>query len=137
MLFTCQGTTDASCRVVILLCMLSLYAERRKSQYKILHKKARLILCKLMKQILYILQYIIAEQPKNSKCRSEAPEAPQCRFSGQDVFLYTRSFYSVIQFSYSLIIHCSNGKQLCYTLKKLEYTRIVLIIVQLFYVYTV
>ena len=32
------------------------------------------------------------------------------RFLGQDVILYARSFYSVIHFSYSLIIHCFNGK---------------------------
>ena len=32
MLFTCQCAAGASCRVVVLLCMLLLYAERRKSQ---------------------------------------------------------------------------------------------------------
>ena len=32
MLFTCQGSTGDSCRVVVSLCMLLLYAERRKSQ---------------------------------------------------------------------------------------------------------
>ena len=32
------------------------------------------------------------------------------RFLDQDVILYARSFYSVIHFSYSLIIHCFNGK---------------------------
>ena len=31
-------------------------------------------------------------------------------FLGQDVILYAWSFYSVIQFLYSLIIHCFNGK---------------------------
>lgn len=30
--------------------------------------------------------------------------------------------YSVIQFSYSLIIHCFKGKHGVYTVKKLEYT---------------
>ena len=30
--------------------------------------------------------------------------------------------YSVIQFSYSLIIHCFNGKHGVYTVKKLKYT---------------
>ena len=33
MLFTCQGTTGDLCRVVVLLCMLLLYAYGRKSQY--------------------------------------------------------------------------------------------------------
>ena len=32
------------------------------------------------------------------------------RFLGQDVFLYARSFYSVIHILYSLIIHCFNSK---------------------------
>ena len=31
-------------------------------------------------------------------------------FLCSDVFLYARSFYSVIHFSCSLIIHCFNGK---------------------------
>ena len=56
---------------------------------------------------------------------SRSPVEP---FSDQNVFLYARSFYSVIHILYSLIIHCFNGKELWYALKKLEYTRIVLII---------
>lgn len=36
--------------------------------------------------------------------------SPVAPFSGQDVFLYTRYFYSVIHILYSFNIHCFNGK---------------------------
>ena len=85
-----------------------------------------LILCRLMKRIfLYIIVY-------NSWTMIMPLRGAQSRFKPflcQDVFLYAWYFYSVIHILYSLIIHCFNGKYLCYTLKKLEYTRIVLIIV--------
>ena len=55
--------------------------------------------------------------------------SPVAPFLCQDVKSYGKEKYSVIHISYSLIIHCFNGKQLYYTLKKLEYTRIGLIIV--------
>ena len=38
------------------------------------------------------------------------------------VYLPSDLVYSVIQFSYSLIIHCFKGKHRVYTAKKLEYT---------------
>ena len=41
-------------------------------------------------------------------------------FLCQDVKSYSKEKYSVIHFSYSLIIHCFNGKELCYTLKKIR-----------------
>ena len=59
------------------------------------------------------------------------------RFSGQAVKSYGKEKYSVIHILYSFNIHCFNGKELCYTLKKLEYTKIVLIIAQVCYEYTV
>ena len=81
--------------------------------------------------IIYIIVY-------NSWTMTMPLRGAQSRFkpfSGQDVKSYGKEKYSVIQFSYSLIIHCFIGKQICYASKKLEYNRSVLIIVQICYVY--
>ena len=55
--------------------------------------------------------------------------SPIAPFLCSDVKSYGKEKYSVIHFSYSFNIHCFNGKELWYTSKKLEYTRIILIIV--------
>ena len=64
--------------------------------------------------------------------------SPVAPFSGQDVKSYGKEKYSrnanayalaVIHILYSFNIHYFNSKELWYTLKKLEYTRIELIIV--------
>ena len=85
-----------------------------------------------------ILIYIVSHSWTTEKATMplRGSRSPVVPLLCPDVFLYARSFYSVIQFSYNLIIHCFDSKQLCYASKKLEYTRSVLIIAQLFYVYT-
>ena len=65
---------------------------------KTLHKKVRLILYKLTKRILYILQYIIAGQPKNSKCRSEALRAVLSVFQVKTCFYMPDHFIQLYTF---------------------------------------
>ena len=122
--------------VCVSLCMLLLYADIRKNQ-QLCYKNIAQINAADFMQIdeMDILIYIVSHSWTTIMPLIGAQSRFK-RFSGQDVFLYARSFYSVIHFSYSLIIHCFNGKQLYYASKKLEYTRIVLIVVQLCYVYT-
>ena len=50
-------------------------------------------------------------------------------FLGQDVKSYGKEKYSVIHILCSFNIHCFDSKYLYYAMKKLEYTKIVLIIV--------
>ena len=73
----------------------------------LLHKKARLILCRLTKRIfLYIIVY-------NSWAMAmplRGAQSPVAPFLCQDVKSYGKEKYSVIQFSCSLIIHCFSGK---------------------------
>ena len=79
--------------------------QRRQMSIALLHKKVRLILCKLTRWIfLYIIVYNSCTMAMLLRGRT-SPVAP---FSGQDVILYVRSFYSVILFLYSFIIHCFN-----------------------------
>ena len=128
MLFTCQCAAGASCRVVVCF-MASLYTNGGKNQYLYYKNIAQKSAADFM-QIdgMNILIYIVYNSwtmtmPLRGR---RSPVAP---FSCSDVKSYGKEKYSVIHFSYSLIIHCFNGKQLCYTLKKLEYTRIVWFIV--------
>ena len=55
--------------------------------------------------------------------------SPVAPFLCSNVKSYGKEKYSIIRFLYGFNIHCFNGKELWYALKKLEYTRIVLIIV--------
>lgn len=110
MLFTCQGATGFCCRVVVLLCMLSLYAYSGKSQpfhYKNIEQKSAANFMQIDEtDIIYIIVYNIWTMTMPLR----GAQSRFKRFSDQDVILYARSFYSVIHFLYSLIIHCFNGK---------------------------
>ena len=111
-----------------LLCMLSLYAERRKSQYLYYKNIAQKNAADFMQIDGMNIIYIIVYNSWTTIMPLWGSRSPVVPFSSRAMFLYAWSFYSVIHFSYSFNIHCFNGKWLWYTLKKLEYARTVLII---------
>ena len=110
MLFTCQGAIGDSCRVVVLLCMLPLYAHSRKCQpihYKNIAQKSAADFMQINETDILI--YIVCNSWTMAMpvWGRRSPVAP---FLCQDVFLYAWSFYSVIHILYSFNIHCFNGK---------------------------
>ena len=96
----------------VLLCMLSLYAERRKCQpvhYKNIAQKSEADFMQIDEMdIIYIIVY-------NSRTTIMPLRGAQShfkRFSDQDVKSYCKEKYSVIHILYSFNIHCFNGKEL-------------------------
>ena len=76
------------------------------SAIKILHKKVRLILCNMTKWIFLFIVYHSWTTAMPLRGRRSPVEPFLC--SG--VKSYGKEKYSVIHFSYSLIIHCFHGK---------------------------
>ena len=109
MLFTCQGATGASCRVVVCF-MASLYTNGRKSQYLCYKNIAQKSAADFMQIDGMNIIYIIVYNSWTTAMPLRGRTSPIAPFLCSDVKSYGKEKYSVIRFLCSLIIHCFNGK---------------------------
>lgn len=105
-IFTLQGTTGDS------LGTLLVYLNIRKIQEEICWRSAQKSAADFMQIDGMDIIYIIVYNSWTTTMPLRGRTSPIAPFLDQDVILYARSFYSVIHISYSLIIHCFNGKEI-------------------------
>ena len=106
MLFTCQGTTDVPCCVVVCSVCFHYTHISGNVNSSIAQKSAADFMQIDGMDIIYIIVY--------NSCTTIMPlRGAQSRFKpflGQDVKSYGKEKYSVIRFSYSFNIHCFDSK---------------------------